>query len=860
MNLSVSKIETYQLCPLKWYWKYVMALPTPTTPALETGTAVHELCENYLKTGKEPHEAKHGAILRAGLHLLPAPGTVRVEEWTRLYNIGAHPLWREGINSGTITIDMDDETAVQALHEHHGHHGLSTDTPFPSGTELVGKVDMYLPRLSDLPSALEPRDYKGLVKMNLSADGLIYVSDLKTTGDFRYAKSSVELATNMQMLTYAYVIGVQSYEKEGVRWNTPDGTPAGALVEHVQVRTKGQPLAKRERAFVRWNQIEKSMAQVDSTAREMLMLSCKGEAEVRDSPKYARPAACGAYGGCPFQDFCPHSPAGRARGRPLPSMTVGTGPRNSSANDTNNSDTGATTMKAASNKAALFGGGNATATATPSAGKGATGATGGKAKASAKAPAASAKASAAPKAAGTGGKATGGAGKGTGGKAPASSGKGAATAGGVGKGGKSGKSGVVPKGLNPPDAAASQPPVDAQQGVNLIRENIDMSEGALAEGFARKLIAKIGCSWDEVIEAGGFFVEDNVVYMGGENATDETEAQAALDAEQAAQSESEAGDESGAETGDVTVGEDGIPLDGEGNPCYIITELKPGKWHLYDGNGNALADAPYASWEDAHNDGWAWASEGGESGPAEAGDGTETGGEMTGADLRIDGYDYTQTDGYAQADAQAKVTIDALWAAVNGADGGVLSEDEVNEIVKTNCNVKRLHKEKTRDPILALGVEISAFEYHGETGGLAVVGTSAGTAEAGDEGAEQGGDAEAVAASGDDAVIPDAIPGITLSGPPLVILVDALALGQNVGDLAGYLVPWEDEVAAQGLDVRGQGADYGKGGKSVASKLLVYGLKDPLTGWWAISSRHPYVEEVLAVLARFGAVVVRGVR
>jgi hypothetical protein len=781
IRLSVSKIETYLLCPLKWYWAYVMNLPVPETPAKALGSEVHELCENYLKIGKEPHKGKSGAILRAGLHLLPPVGSVRVEEWTRLENIGAHPLWRQAVADGTIGADWEAPRAAQVL---------GVDEPYVSGANLVGKIDMHLPRLSDLPQVLEPRDRKIIAKMGLTADGLLYVSDLKTTGDFRWSKSGIELATNTQMMAYAYVIGVQAYENEGVRWNTPDGSPAGALVEHVQVRTKGQPMAKRERAVVRWAQIEKNMGTIDKHSREMLKLSCKGEAEVRDNPKNARPTGCSAYGGCPFQTICPHSPTGRSRGKPIPSM-------NARANTTTAAGVTMST-KAGDNKAKLF----------PNAAPDAT--------AKAAAPAAGRTPSA-----------------GTGAKAPVATGKGTAKAGAsVGKG--------AGAGLNPPDAAPSAPPVDPEAGVNLIRENIDMSDGALAIGFGKKLIAKLGCDFDAVIAAGNFIVEDDVIYNG-------TAVEGADDVEAAVE-----GDIPDA---DIAVGEDGIPLDGEGVPCYKISELKPGKFRVYTPEGEAIQDAEgtivFATWDAAHAAGWAVAT----AVPEEV-VGDEPVAEEPEADVAEQPTaNYQESKAYVAADAQAKLAIDNLFSLAEASATGALAQKEVDEIIKTACNIKRLHA-KTRDEIVAAGVEAGAFAHAPD--GIVLAGAVAAEPPSDDVSVDAVVEEPAVEGEPQESNIPE--PMAMGFAPPLVILVDALAVGQQVEDLSAYLAVYEDEVAVRGLDVRGEGAQYGKGGKAVASLLLISCMSEPLTGWWAISSRHPYAEEVISILVRFGAVVVRGVR
>lgn len=54
---SFSRWNTYNECPFKAKLKFINKLKEPSTPALERGTALHTLCEDYLnKGGRVPKE------------------------------------------------------------------------------------------------------------------------------------------------------------------------------------------------------------------------------------------------------------------------------------------------------------------------------------------------------------------------------------------------------------------------------------------------------------------------------------------------------------------------------------------------------------------------------------------------------------------------------------------------------------------------------------------------------------------------------------------------------------------------------------------------------------------------------------
>ena len=46
---SYSSLSTYESCPAKWYYGYIVGLTGEPSPAMARGTRLHADCENYVK-------------------------------------------------------------------------------------------------------------------------------------------------------------------------------------------------------------------------------------------------------------------------------------------------------------------------------------------------------------------------------------------------------------------------------------------------------------------------------------------------------------------------------------------------------------------------------------------------------------------------------------------------------------------------------------------------------------------------------------------------------------------------------------------------------------------------------------------
>ncbi len=118
-----------------------------------------------------------------------------------------------------------------------------------------------------------------------------YVGDHKTTSDLKWVKTRAQVASDIQLLTYAYA---------GYHETKPD-TVTGELIYYVR---EGQKVSMSVGAEFSWEDIEENWRLMGEIAREMLPRKTDPTGETCAG----NPSACGDYGGCFFQDRCPVSP------------------------------------------------------------------------------------------------------------------------------------------------------------------------------------------------------------------------------------------------------------------------------------------------------------------------------------------------------------------------------------------------------------------------------------------------------------------------------------------------------------------------------------------------------------------------
>lgn len=113
------------------------------------------------------------------------------------------------------------------------------------------------------------------------------VTDLKSTKSFRYALTSIALATDPQAIIYAHDMFVRAPSIDSV------------TLEWIYTRTVDKPVAKAVRTGVDRAAVYAEVEKLDDIAVEMVRVSELPEHEVPQNT-----AACAKYGGCPYFTRC----------------------------------------------------------------------------------------------------------------------------------------------------------------------------------------------------------------------------------------------------------------------------------------------------------------------------------------------------------------------------------------------------------------------------------------------------------------------------------------------------------------------------------------------------------------------------
>jgi hypothetical protein len=248
---SPTSISGWLECHRKWAWRYLAKIYAPPNASAQLGTDTHKQLELYL-TEARPIDFSHpsGEILQSGLHFFPAP----------------------------LTPGMKGEGAFYFLSER-------------TGFIYMGKKDVELP-----PGVPQPQlDFDGSVPI---------VEDLKTTGSIAdYAKSVDDLRFDPQSAMYAFD-AMTRYDASGVDlgwiYCQTRGTKKSKPVTLRMLRPEAERLFDAVESVAEEIQVARD-GMKDSAAREFVL----------SLP--ANPAACSAFGGCPYKPLCNLSPSQKAR-------------------------------------------------------------------------------------------------------------------------------------------------------------------------------------------------------------------------------------------------------------------------------------------------------------------------------------------------------------------------------------------------------------------------------------------------------------------------------------------------------------------------------------------------------------------
>lgn len=241
MNIYVSpsQLDTYLTCKRKWAFRYIDGIEAPPHRSAQVGTRVHEILEHWLRDATPPN----------------------IEE----------ELTIDGHTYHTGRIAME---AIPFLPPPGPH--LRLEEKFING-HWLGYMD---------------------VKYRAAPNHAV-VMDHKTTGNFGYAKTSEDLATDPQAIIYARAV--------------LDEDPEVQIVDlaWTYTRTVKPYKAHPVRLRVLREYVDEAIRPYDHIAREMLALRTSGLRAMQIEPD---PQHCQKYGGCPYLDRCNLTPEELMRG------------------------------------------------------------------------------------------------------------------------------------------------------------------------------------------------------------------------------------------------------------------------------------------------------------------------------------------------------------------------------------------------------------------------------------------------------------------------------------------------------------------------------------------------------------------
>jgi hypothetical protein len=248
VRVSVSQIGQYTRCEYRWWYAYgPLQRKSKGGPATWLGSAVHIALEEY-ESGRGIPEAEHLA------ELMLEDQNFKDWDYERRYKVA-----KKAIPISSVGLDK---------------------LPEPGTVEVERAIDLQCGKAVMV------------CRVDMSAEG--YIGDHKTTSNLSWAKSTHEVANNVQLLTYAYAA-------------LHEDPPEVVKVELLYRTTRGVCHTLNVSAEVPWQRVEDNW-------REMMEISAElVEHKYDDTPDKLTPNinACGDFRGCEHQRYCQYSPKNR---------------------------------------------------------------------------------------------------------------------------------------------------------------------------------------------------------------------------------------------------------------------------------------------------------------------------------------------------------------------------------------------------------------------------------------------------------------------------------------------------------------------------------------------------------------------
>lgn len=263
-HVSPSQIESFQKCKRSWFFKSILKIPEGQRGHQSLGEAFHLVMEKVPQGLSWPDHADVGASK---------------EDWAKAEALA--------------------KLALPLLPEDPGHAfkrewGIRLDT-YEGGPTMVGYLDLGIPVGHGWPAFFVPNNEAIVV-------------DYKTLSDFRYMRTPQELASSVQMMTYAkWAIEPWPTGLHGENLSSPEHV----RLLHMYAKTRPpftRSSIRHESAIVTPQDINLQWTKTLDTIHEMdhIASGCTNADQVDATG--AITGHCEAYGGCYFRDKCGLSP------------------------------------------------------------------------------------------------------------------------------------------------------------------------------------------------------------------------------------------------------------------------------------------------------------------------------------------------------------------------------------------------------------------------------------------------------------------------------------------------------------------------------------------------------------------------
>jgi len=293
---SPSGLETFDLCPKKWFADKVLKIPEPPKDFLAFGTALHAVCERFLLAddlGRVPDFTSASQIVK-----VTEPGVIRIIESGALIGqrcgdpVNLYPEdWHivKERDGGTVVLTNEQQNLIRILIDKAFEEGKIARWPGRKVERRFGFPEQ--PPVTLLVENGWTINVCGVIDVDLPDS----VRDWKTAKNMRYAKSAKQLLDNMQMGIYSGVKIIDAVKA------------GGAVPDHIDVyhtvfsKDPAQQVIRETKATMLREHIDNVWRRAQLIARRMIQVLNRNSFEHAGEPSEG---ACGAYGGCSMLPVC----------------------------------------------------------------------------------------------------------------------------------------------------------------------------------------------------------------------------------------------------------------------------------------------------------------------------------------------------------------------------------------------------------------------------------------------------------------------------------------------------------------------------------------------------------------------------